>query len=124
MHILGISAYYHDSAACLIHDGRICAAVQEERFTRRKHDPSFPKYSIEYCLAEAGLQPVDIDFVVFYDKPFLKFERILETYLAFAPSGFESFITSMPVWQVWSPLIWPASGGVMAKNPWRPTRSR
>lgn len=98
MKILGISAYYHDSAACLVIDGQIVAAAQEERFTRKKHDQEFPNHAIEYCLAEAGCQPEDIDYVVFYDKPFLKFERLLETYLAYAPVGFQSFATSLPVW--------------------------
>jgi carbamoyltransferase len=98
MKILGISAYYHDSAACLVVDGEIIAAAQEERFTRIKHDSNFPVNAIQYCLEESGSQPKDIDYVVFYDKPFLKFERILETYLAFAPRGFQSFVTSLPVW--------------------------
>jgi carbamoyltransferase len=96
--ILGISALYHDSAAALIEDGHLLAAVQEERFTRKKHDSSFPKHAIEYCLAEARVGLSDVDFVVFYDKPFLKFERLLETYLAFAPSGFTSFRMAMPLW--------------------------
>ena len=98
MHILGLSAYYHDSAACLVVDGEIVAAAQEERFTRVKHDASFPLKAIQYCLSEAKLQPEDIDHIVFYDKPFLKFERLLETYLAFAPRGFLSFATSLPIW--------------------------
>lgn len=98
MRILGISAFYHDSAAALIDDGRIIAAAQEERFTRKKHDARFPDHAIEYCLSEAGIGLHDIDFVVFYDKPFLKFERLLETYLAFAPRGFNSFRMSMPIW--------------------------
>ena len=96
--ILGISAYYHDSAACLLVDGEIKSAVQEERFTRKRHDASFPTNSIRYCLSSSGLKSSQIDHVVFYDKPFLKFERILETYLAFAPRGFKSFSTSLPVW--------------------------
>ena len=96
--ILGISAYYHDSAACLLVDGEIKSAVQEERFTRKRHDASFPTNSIKYCLSSAGLKSSQIDHVVFYDKPFLKFDRILETYLAFAPRGFKSFSTSLPVW--------------------------
>ena len=87
MNIIGISAYYHDSAACLVQDGRIVAAAQEERFTRKKHDAGFPLQAIRYCLAEASLGAADIDHVVFYDKPFLKFERLLETYLAFAPAA-------------------------------------
>lgn len=98
MKVLGISAYYHDSAACLVVDGEIVAAAQEERFTRKKHDPGFPACAIEYCLSQARISPAEIDFVVFYDKPFLKFERLLETYLAFAPKGFWSFATSLPIW--------------------------
>ncbi|MBF0340480.1 MAG: carbamoyltransferase [Magnetococcales bacterium] len=98
MYILGISAYYHDSAACLIRDGEIVAAAQEERFTRKKHDAGFPAHAIAYCLDEARITPAALDHVVFYDKPFLKFERLLETYLAFAPRGFGSFVASLPVW--------------------------
>jgi carbamoyltransferase len=98
MKVLGLSAYYHDSASCLVIDGEILAAAQEERFTRKKHDAGFPSRSIQYCLDEAGIGPADLDYVVFYDKPFLKFERLFETYLAFAPSGFRSFATSLPVW--------------------------
>ena len=98
MRILGISAYYHDSAAALIDAGRIVAAAQEERFTRIKHDPGFPRSAIRYCLAEAGIGPEALDRIVFYDKPFAKFERLLETYLAFAPRGFRSFAASMPIW--------------------------
>jgi carbamoyltransferase len=98
MNILGLSAFYHDSAACLVSDGDILAAAQEERFTRRKHDSDFPAKAAEYCLNSAGLLPADIDYVIFYDKPFLKFERIFETYLAFPPKGFKSFATSLPVW--------------------------
>jgi carbamoyltransferase len=98
MKILGISAYYHDSAACLVIDGEIIAAAQEERFTRKKHDSNFPVNAIGYCLSEGKVSPKDIDYVVFYDKPFLKFERLLETYLAFAPAGFKSFATSLPIW--------------------------
>src|SRR5262249_37036332 len=96
--ILGISAFYHDSAAALVVDGRIVAAAQEERFTRRKHDPSFPVRAIDYCLAEAGLPPEAIDYLAFYDKPLTKFERLLETYLAFAPRGLASFGMAIPVW--------------------------
>ena len=95
---MGISAYYHDSAACLIKDGEIIAAAQEERFSRKKHDSSFPNYAIKYCVDEAQISPSQIDKVVFYEKPFMKFERLLETYLAFAPKGFKSFSKSMPVW--------------------------
>ncbi len=96
--ILGISAYYHDSAAALVRDGTIIAAAQEERFTRKKHDSAFPHKAVEYCLSEAGLKLTDIDHIAFYDKPLLKFERLLETYLAFAPQGFTSFARAMPVW--------------------------
>ena len=98
MRILGISAFYHDSAAALIEDGRIVAAAQEERFTRRKHDPGFPHHAIAYCLEEAGITADGLDHVVFYDKPFLKFERLLETYVALAPRGFRSFKMSIPLW--------------------------
>src|SRR5580765_5489818 len=98
MKILGLSAFYHDSAACLVVDGDIVAAAQEERFTRKKHDPGFPTKAIEYCLREAGKRPADIDYVVFYEKPFRKFERLIETYLAFAPSGLKSFGMAIPVW--------------------------
>jgi carbamoyltransferase len=98
MRILGISAFYHDSAAALIEDGRIVAAAQEERFTRRKHDAAFPHNAIAYCLAEAGVTADGLDHVVFYDKPFLKFERLLETYIAMAPRGFRSFKMSIPLW--------------------------
>jgi len=96
--ILGISAFYHDSAAALVIDGGVVAAAQEERFTRVKHDHSFPSHAVDYCLAEAGITPEELDFVGFYDKPFLKFERLLETYLAFAPVGFRSFLMAMPLW--------------------------
>jgi carbamoyltransferase len=98
MHILGISAYYHDSAAAIIENGRILAAAQEERFTRRKHDARFPKNAIAYCLQEANISLGDVDHVVFYDKPLIKFERLLETYLSYAPRGFRSFIQAMPIW--------------------------
>ena len=96
--ILGISAFYHDSAAALVVDGRIVAAAQEERFTRKKHDHRFPQAAVDYCLAEAGIHPADLDYVGFYDKPFLKFERLLETYLAYAPLGIRSFFRAMPLW--------------------------
>lgn len=96
--IIGISAFYHDSAACLIQNGKILAAAQEERFTRIKHDQSFPAQSISYCLEAARCQAKDIDYVVFYDKPLLKFNRLIQTYLAFAPKGFESFSTAVPIW--------------------------
>ena len=98
MYILGISAFYHDSAAALLKDGEIVAAAQEERFTRKKHDPGFPENAMEYCLGEAGIGLQDVDHVAFYDKPFLKFERLLETYVSFAPRGFESFRMAIPVW--------------------------
>lgn len=96
--ILGISAYYHDSAAALVVDGNIVAAAQEERFTRKKHDAEFPAEAIRYCLREAGLSLTDITHVVFYDKPLIKFERLMETYLAYAPAGFRSFVKAIPVW--------------------------
>ncbi len=98
MNILGISAFYHDSAACLLRDGNIVAAAQEERFTRVKHDPSFPQEAVAYCLKEAGIEIGDVDYVAFYDKPFLKFERLLMTYLATVPKGIRSFIQQMPPW--------------------------
>ena len=98
MYILGISAFYHDSAACLLKDGEIIAAAQEERFTRRKHDAGFPRHAVHYCLKEVGIAASQIDHVVYYEKPFVKFERLLETYLAFAPKGFSSFSKAMPVW--------------------------
>jgi len=98
MNILGLSAYYHDAAACLIVDGKIIAAAQEERFTRKKHDSSFPINSIQYCIYEAGIKAEALDYIVFYDKPFLKFDRLLETYMAFAPKGIVNFITSLPIW--------------------------
>ena len=98
MYILGISAYYHDSAACLLENGAIVAASQEERFTRKKHDAGFPRLASRYCLSAAGIDTKQLDAVVFYDKPFLKFERLLETYLAFAPRGVKSFLASMPIW--------------------------
>ena len=98
MNILGISAFYHDSAAALIRDGEIIAAAQEERFTRKKHDPEFPEHAIQACLKQAGIEAGHIDHIVFYDKPFLKLERILETYLQYAPSGFRSFVKALPLW--------------------------
>jgi carbamoyltransferase len=108
MRILGISCYYHDAAAALVVDGRIVAAAQEERFTRVKHDPGFPHQAVAYCLSEAGLKVSDLDAVAFYDKPFLTFERLLETYLAFVPRGLPSFIKAMPVWlkqKLWTPIV-------------------
>jgi len=98
MYILGISAYYHDSAACLVHNGVLVAAAQEERFSRKKHDHRFPTRAIEYCLREANITKEQLDHVVFYDKPWIKFERLLETYLTFAPKGFTSFVKAMPLW--------------------------
>jgi carbamoyltransferase len=98
MRILGISAFYHDSAAALVVDGRIVAAAQEERFTRKKQDARFPVHAIDYCLSEAGITLADVDYVVFYEKPFLKFERLLETYVAFAPQGYQSFAMAIPLW--------------------------
>jgi carbamoyltransferase len=98
MYILGISAYYHDSAACLVRDGRVVAAAQEERFTRKKHDQDFPVNAVEFCLQHAGIKGSDLDHVAFYDKPLLKFERLLETYIDYAPRGFRSFLMAMPVW--------------------------
>ncbi|MGQ0538015.1 MAG: carbamoyltransferase N-terminal domain-containing protein, partial [Gemmatimonadaceae bacterium] len=98
MNILGISAFYHDSAACLLQDGAIVAAASEERFTRIKGDPSFPAHAARYCLAHGGIEVSELDFVAFYDKPLLKFERILETYLSIAPRGFRSFLMAGPLW--------------------------
>jgi carbamoyltransferase len=98
VNILGISAFYHDSAACLVRNGSIAAAAQEERFTRKKHDHSFPMHAVSYCLKEGGIEAKELDYVAFYDKPFLKFERILDTYLSYAPVGIHSFIKAMPVW--------------------------
>src|SRR2546422_9285338 len=104
--ILGISAFYHDSAACLVVDGEIIAAAQEERFTRIKHDHNFPLHAARYCLKEAGISAAQLDYVGFYDKPLLKFDRLLETYLDYAPSGFSSFLKAMPLWmkeKLWMP---------------------
>src|ERR1700730_6542796 len=96
--IIGISASYHDSAACLVEDGRIVAAAQEERFTRKKHDASFPSRAIEYCLRAAGITMKALDLAGFYEKPLVKFERLLETYAACAPAGWRSYLAAMPVW--------------------------
>ena len=96
--VLGISAFYHDSAAAIIVDGEIIAAAQEERFTRKKHDANYPKNAINFVLNEAALKLSEVDHVVFYEKPFLKFERLLETYVSFCPRGFKSFSMSMPLW--------------------------
>ncbi|MFL6334189.1 MAG: carbamoyltransferase [Pyrinomonadaceae bacterium] len=98
MYILGISAYYHDSAACLVRDGEVLAAAQEERFTRKKHDHRYPAHAVEFCLKRAGITPKELDYVAFYDKPLLKFERLLETYIDYAPSGLRSFLLAMPLW--------------------------
>ncbi len=98
MNILGLSAFYHDSAACLVRDGEIIAAAQEERFTRKKHDASFPEQAVRYCLRESGLNVNELDYVTFYEKPFLKFDRILHTYLAYAPVGLRSFLMAIPLW--------------------------
>src|SRR5690606_4350796 len=97
-HVLGISAYYHDSAAALLRDGEIVAAAQEERFTRKKHDADFPANAVRFCLEAGGLRAQDLDYVAFYDKPLLKFDRLMETYLAYAPVGLRSFMTAIPVW--------------------------
>ena len=96
--ILGISAFYHDSAAALIVDGEIVCAAQEERFSRKKHDPSYPSNAVNFVLSEAKIKLREVDHIVFFEKPFLKFERLLETYMAFAPKGFKSFSLSMPIW--------------------------
>ena len=98
MRILGLSAFYHDSAAALVEGGRTVAAAQEERFTRKKHDAGYPANAVAYCLDESGVTLNDVDRIAFYDKPFLKFERLLETYVAFAPRGFRSFSMAVPVW--------------------------
>ena len=98
VNILGISAFYHDSAACLVQDGKIVSAAQEERFTRKKHDASFPVNSIKFCLENSNLKVSDLNYVAFYEKPFLKFERILDSYLAYAPFGINSFLKSVPLW--------------------------
>ena len=108
MRILGISAFYHDSAACLIQDGQVVAAAQEERFTRRRHDSAFPRQAVEFCLKQGGLRPEELDAVAFYDKPLLKFDRILETHLAWAPRGLKSFMMALPVWlaeKLWMPSV-------------------
>src|SRR5215470_16695193 len=96
--ILGISAYYHDSAACLLRNGEIVAAAQEERFSRKKHDARFPEHAVRFCLEKGRVQLGELKYVVFYDKPLLKFERLLETYVAFSPKGLRSYLMAMPVW--------------------------
>ena len=98
MKILGISAHYHDSAAALVIDGEVVAAAQEERFTRKKHDADFPAHAVRYCLEHAGLEAAQLDAVGFYEKPLQKFDRLLETYLAFAPRGYRSFLMALPLW--------------------------
>ena len=108
MRILGISAYFHDSAACLLEDGRVVAAAQEERFSRRKHDEGFPRHAVDFCLQRAGISMQEVDHVAYYEKPFLKFERILETHLAFAPKGLGAFMKAMPTWlgqKLWLPQV-------------------
>ena len=105
MNILGLSAFYHDSAACLVRDGQIIAAAQEERFTRKKHDANFPKEAVAYCLREGGINVSKLDCVAFYEKPFLKFDRILHSYLAYAPAGLKSFLMAIPLWireRIWT----------------------
>src|SRR6185369_6069603 len=96
--VLGLSAFYHDSAAALVRDGEIVAAAQEERFSRKKHDARFPTHAVEFCLAEGGASLKSIDYIVFYDKPLLKFDRLLESYLTFAPRGLRSFQMAVPLW--------------------------
>src|SRR5512147_3088746 len=98
MRVLGISAFYHDSAACLVEDGRIVAAAQEERFTRKKHDAGFPSKAVEYCLREAGITTGQLDLVGFYEKPLVKFQRLIETYIACAPLGLKSYLMALPIW--------------------------
>src|SRR5271167_3559098 len=98
MRILGISAFYHDSAAALVEDGRIVGAAQEERFSRRKYDARFPRNAIAWCLEQARTDLAGVDYIVVYDKPFLKFERLIETYVSFAPRGFQSFRMALPLW--------------------------
>jgi carbamoyltransferase len=105
MNILGISAYYHDSAACLVQNGEIIAAAQEERFTRKKHDFNFPQRAAQFCLDLANIKTDQLDYVVFYDKPILKFERLLETYLTTAPKGLTSYAKAMPLWHKRS-ILW------------------
>src|SRR5574343_397123 len=103
--VLGISAFYHDSAAALVIGGKIIAAAQEERFTREKHTPDFPVEAVKYCLEEAGLELDDLDAIVFYDKPLLKFERLLQTYYSFSPKGLVSFLKAIPVWINWKMFL-------------------
>ncbi|MGH9425209.1 MAG: carbamoyltransferase family protein, partial [Terriglobia bacterium] len=120
MYILGISCFYHDAAAALIKDGAIMAAAQEERFTRKKHDFNFPSHAIAYCLKQENITPTDLSFVAFYDKPLIKFERILETYLAYAPSGIQSFLMAIQLWlkeKLWIPSLIQDSLSEMAAKP-------
>ena len=117
MRVLGISAFYHDSAAALAEDGRIVAAAQEERFTRKKNDAAYPANAVAYCLAEAGVGLADVDYAAFYDKPFLKFERLLETYAAFAPRGFRSFSMALP----YEDLCITRPIAIWRRFPWRGT---
>src|SRR6185436_5277351 len=108
MNILGISAFYHDSAACLVRDGQIIAAAQEERFTRKKHDATFPKNAVEYCLCEGGISLSQLEYVAFYEKPFLKFDRILHSYLAYVPAGLKTFLMAIPLWireRIWMKML-------------------
>ena len=119
MNILGISAFYHDSAACLVRDGVIIAAAQEERFTRKKHDAAFPKSAVEYCLREGGISLAQVDYVAFYEKPFLKFDRILHSYLAYAPSGLKTFLMAIPLWireRVWMKTLIQEELGRVSQN--------
>jgi carbamoyltransferase len=108
MKVLGLSCFYHDAAAALLQDGRVVAAAQEERFSRKKHDPDYPVHAVKYVLKEAGISPTDLDAVAFYDKPLIKFERMLSTYIATFPRSFASFGSAMPVWmkeKLWVPSI-------------------
>src|SRR5687767_12929837 len=98
MYILGLSAFYHDSAVCLVRDDEIVAAALEERFTRKKHDQRFPHHALEYCLGEAGITAGQLDYVAFYEKPLLKFDRLVETWVSFAPAGFRAFVAGLPLW--------------------------
>ena len=120
MVILGVSAYYHDSAVALVRDGDIVACAQEERFTRKKHDAAFPANALQYCLDEAGIHAADIERVAFYDKPFLKFERLLETYLAYVPRGLRSALEALPIWikeKLWNNSMAWAPGRAVRGSP-------
>ena len=108
MRILGISAFYHDSAACLIQDGQVVAAAQEERFSRKRHDAGFPRQAVDFCLRQGGIKADELDAIAFYDKPLLKFDRILETHLAFAPRGLKAYMMAIPLWlaeKLWMPTV-------------------